>query len=132
MLRRTLCLTAALTLVVAGVAEARTVTYKNVVSPSGKISCYALKYDGPGIECSASYLPEIGELDTYLRLRKHGRSILGERGDYGGYLAKRHTLRYGDVWKRPGIRCSMKTSGLTCHNLDKHGFALALGNVRRF
>jgi hypothetical protein len=44
----------------------------------------------------------------------------------------RFTLRYGDTWKRPGIRCTMRTTGLRCRNLDGHGFRLAKGAVRRF
>ncbi len=131
MLRRTLLVTAAATLALAATAEARVVTYKNIVSPSGKIGCFALKYEGPGISCSAPYLPR-HELDPYYALRPHGRTDVGERGDYPGYVAKRHTLRYGDTWKRPGIRCAMKQSGLTCHNLDGHGFLMAEGDLRRF
>jgi len=133
MLRRSLGLAAAVVLVAAASADARVVTYKRIVSPSKQISCHAvIPIAGGGIECSAIYLPDIGELDTFLALHKHGRSILGERGDYSGYSVKRHTLRYGDTWKRPGIRCSMATSGLTCHNLDKHGFHIARGDVRRY
>jgi hypothetical protein len=133
MLRRSLILAGALTLAWAAAAPAAVVTYKNIVSPSKQIRCHAvIAVAGGGIECTATYLPEIGELDTYLALRKHGKSILGERGDYTGYIAKTHTLRYGNTWKRPGIRCSMKSSGLTCHNLDNHGFTLARGAIRRF
>jgi hypothetical protein len=118
-------------LVAAGPAVARVVTETDVVSPSGMIGCWAVKH-GSGIECSAAYLPEIGELDTFLALKRHGRSGLGERGDYPGYGHKRVTLRYGDRWRRPGIRCTMRSSGLRCTNLDKHGFSLALGRVERF
>jgi hypothetical protein len=112
-------------------AAARTVTYKKIRSPSKQITCLAVKY-GSGIECSAPYLPDIGELDTYLALKAHGRSKMSERGDYPGYFVPFHTLHYGDAWKRPGIRCTMKTSGLTCRNLDDHGFHIQRGHVRRF
>ncbi|HEX6388748.1 MAG TPA: hypothetical protein VFZ89_04870 [Solirubrobacteraceae bacterium] len=133
MLRRPFALAAVLSLLAAAGAEARTVTYKRIVSPSKQISCHAvIPVAGGGIECSAAYLPDIGELDTYLALRRHGKSILSERGDYSGYTTPRHTLRYGDVWKRPGIRCTMRTSGLTCRNLDSHGFRIARGAIRRF
>jgi hypothetical protein len=133
MMRRTLLLSALLAVAVASAADARVVTYKRIVSPSKQISCHAvIAIAGGGIECSAPYLPDIGDLDTYLALRRHGKAILSQRGDYSGYTVARRTLHYGDTWKRPGIRCSIKTSGLTCHNLDDHGFHIAKGDVRRF
>jgi hypothetical protein len=112
-------------------AAAKVVTETDVVSPSGMIGCLAVKH-GSGIECSAPYLPDIGQLDSFLALKRHGRSRLGERGDDPGYGHKRVTLSYGDSWRRPGIRCTMRTSGLRCSNLDKHGFSLAKGRVKRF
>ena len=112
-------------------AAARTVKATDVVSPTGMISCLAVKF-GSGIECSAPYLPDIGELDTYMALKRHGRSILSERGDNPGFGHKPVKLHYGDTWRRPGIRCAMRTSGLRCHNLDGHGFSIAKGAVRRF
>lgn len=132
MLRRT-GLAFAVALLTAAPASAAVVTYRNVISPSKQITCLAMKYGGPGIECSAPYLPRKYDLDPYYELHPHGRVKAGERGDYVGYPgALRHTLRYGDTWKRPGIRCSMTTSGLTCHNLDGHGFHLQKGHLRRF
>ena len=82
-------------------------------------------------ECGAPYLPH-KDLDGYIALHRHGRATLGERGDYPGYGHPRRTLRYGDTWKRPGIRCTMRTTGLWCRNLDGHGFRLAKGAVLRF
>jgi len=41
-------------------------------------------------------------------------------------------LGFGDVWQRPGIRCTLRASGLTCRNLDDHGFHLGRGQTRRF
>lgn len=114
-------------------ASARTVHYKNFVSPSKLISCISVKYGGRGIECSARYIPEIGELDTYYALEPRGRSRIGERGDYPGYAdAKQRTLHYGDTYTRNGIRCTMRRSGLTCRNRDTHGFHIAKGDLRRF
>jgi hypothetical protein len=136
MLRRTLVLTATMALAIVAAAPAATVDYKNIQSPSKQIKCHAvIAIGGGGIECSASYLVNVdpkADLDSYFHLKKHGKTIAGERGDYTGYLVKTHTLKYGDIWKRPGIRCSMKSSGLTCRNLDKHGFTLARGAIRRF
>jgi len=112
-------------------ASARTVTSENIVSPHGQISCLSV-VDSTEIECSASFVEEIGDLDTYLALRARGRSRLSERGDYPGSGAPRQRLRFGDTWKRPGIRCTMRASGLTCRNRDDHGFHLEKGHVRRF
>ncbi|HVP03747.1 MAG TPA: hypothetical protein VMT10_14345 [Solirubrobacteraceae bacterium] len=123
---------AAALLVAVPAAQGRVVTWKRIESPSRLISCIALKYEGPGIECSAPYLPRKYELDPYYELRPHGRTRAGERGDYPGYSVPNRILHYGDVWKRPGIRCSMARSGLTCHNLDGHGFHMARGALRRF
>ena len=134
MLSRSLLITLLLTVgaALAPPAQARTVDYKNIVSPTRQISCFAVRGRSREIECSAPYLPDIGELDTYLGLRPRGRSILAERGDYPGYTVPRRTLHYGDTWRRPGIRCTMRRSGLTCRNRDRHGFHIERDNVRRF
>ncbi len=134
-LRRTALILAAVLLAglpAAGPASASVVTWKRIESPSKLISCFALKYGGPGIECTAPYLPRIGEFDPYYELRPHGGSRAGQRSDYPGYNVPDRVLHYGDVWKRPGIRCSMATTGLTCHNLDRHGFHLQKNALRRF
>ncbi len=72
------------TALLAGPAAAATVSYKNFRSPQGKVRCYVLQFGGKGIECSAPYLEEIGELDTYLGLEPRGRARYGERGDFPG------------------------------------------------
>lgn len=111
--------------------SARIVGYENIVSPSKLISCYVVQRSSK-IECMARYIPRVGEGDPYLGLRPRGRAILSSRSDYPGYFSRRRTLRYGDVWARPGIRCTMRRSGLTCRNKSRHGFHLAKGSVRRF
>jgi hypothetical protein len=121
-------------LVVAAPASAKVVHYKNFHSPSGMIGCFALKYGGKGLECFAPYLPpgKYGT-DPYYGLEPHGHAIVAERGDYPGYPhPKDKTLEYGDTWKRHGIRCHMKQSGLTCRNKDAHGFHMAKGDLRTF
>ena len=119
-------------LLVPSTASAKTVHFKNFVSPSKLISCISVKYGGRGVECSAPYLPR-RDLDPYYALEPHGKATAGERGDYPGYPnAKQHTLQYGDTYKRHGIRCTMRESGLTCRNRDAHGFHLAKGALRRF
>jgi len=113
------------------VASAKTVTANNVVSPSKLISCWAVM-NSTEIECSAPYLPDIGEFDTYFAVRSRGKSRIAERSDFPGFSTPRRTLRYGDTWKRPGIRCTMRTTGLTCRNLDRHGFHIQKGKSYRF
>lgn len=110
-------------LALAAPAGANTVSYHNIVSPTKQISCSAV-IGSTEIECTAPYLPDIGDLDTYVALRKHGRSRLSERGDFPGFSDRRRTLHYGDTWKRPGISCQMRRTGLTCRNADDHGFHL--------
>lgn len=114
-----------------GVASAKTVTAYNVVSPTKLISCLAV-LDRTEIECSAPYLPDIGELDSFFALRPRGTAKLSERGDFPGHSTPRRTLQYRDTWVRPGIRCTMRRSGLTCRNRDNHGFHMQKGNTRRF
>jgi hypothetical protein len=128
---RCLLATALLALALSATASAKTVTYKSIVGPNKNISCFAVK-GSTEIECSASFVPEIGELDTYLAVRARGRAKLSERGDYPGYEVRRRTLHFGDIWQRPGVRCTMRATGLTCRNLDEHGFHLERDHVRRF
>jgi hypothetical protein len=113
------------------VASARTVSYNNVVSPTKLISCWAV-LQSTEVNCTAPYLPDIGELDSYYALRPNGKSRLSERGDFPGHSTPRHTLRYGDTWKRTGLACSMRTTGLTCRNRDNHGFHIQRGHTYRF
>ncbi len=128
---RCLLATALLALALAATASAKTITAKRVVGTNQQISCFAVM-GSTEIECLASFLPEIGDLDTYLAVRARGEARLAERGDYPGYDVRPRTLRFGDTWKRPGIRCRLRRTGLTCRNLDDHGFHLARGDIRRF
>lgn len=112
-------------------AAAKTVTSYNVVSPSKLIACSAV-LQSTEIECTAPYLPDIGDLDSYYALRPHGTAVLSQRGDFPGHSTPQRTLHYGDTWKRAGISCTMRTAGLTCQNLDGHGFHIQKGNTPRF
>ena len=114
-----------------GAASAATLTSENIVSPGKRISCWAVMRSTE-IECTAPYLPDIGELDTYLAVRPRGAARMSERGDFPGFGTRPRTLRYGDVWKRPGIRCTMSRAALECRNRDEHGFHIERGQVRRF
>ena len=112
-------------------ASAKTVSYDNVASPGKRISCWAVMRSTE-IECTAPYLPDIGELDTYLAVRPRGAARISERGDFPGFPTRQRTLRYGDTWKRPGISCAMRRTALTCRNRDGHGFHIEKDRVRRF
>lgn len=132
MIRR-LALLALIVLGAAAPAYAKVVHFKNFRSPSKLIGCISLKYGGKGIECFAPYLPpsKYGT-DPYYGLEPHGKTQKAERGDYPGYSVGTYTLGYGVTWKRNGIKCKMRTSGLTCKNLDGHGFHMARGDLRTF
>ncbi|WP_205696708.1 hypothetical protein [Conexibacter sp. SYSU D00693] len=113
-------------------AVARTVTATDVRGPGG-LTCWALAVGGPGIECTSPHLEEIGELDTFLRLRPTGSAVLGERGDYPGYGKAPGRLRTGDVWRRGSIRCTLKAKDvLRCTNRSGRGFVLDRRGGRRF
>ncbi len=112
-------------------ASAKTLTNHNIVSPSKQISCYAVQ-KSTRIECMAPYIKRVCECDPLLSLTPRGKSKLAGRTDFPGFATPRRTLGYGDTWKRPGIRCTMRTTGMTCRNLDNHGFHLQRGNVRHF
>lgn len=123
--------TALLAVASTGGASAATVTSENIVSPGKRISCWAVVHSTE-IECTAPYLPDIGELDTYLAVRSRGAARMSERGDFPGFNTRPRTLHYGDVWKRSGIRCTMSKTALECRNRDEHGFHIERGQVRRF
>lgn len=42
------------------------------------------------------------------------------------------TLRYGTKWKRHGIVCRSRTTGLRCHNPDQHGFLLSRSHSKKW
>jgi hypothetical protein len=132
--RRSLVLLSLVLLAVAsigGTASAATVSAVNITSPGKRISCWAV-VRSTEIECTAPYLPDIGELDTYLAVRSSGAARMAERGDFPGFSTPAKTLQYGDTWNRPGIRCTMTKTALTCRNRDGHGFHIQRGDVRRF
>jgi hypothetical protein len=120
-------------LALAAPAQAKTVQAHSIVAVGDQISCWALlPAAGRGIECTAAFLPDLGELDPYLALSAHGRATEGERGDYPGYPGRPTRLRDGDRWTSKGVRCRLVGAGLTCRNRDGHGFVLRRGAIRRF
>lgn len=113
-------------------ATSKTVKAKNVVSPSGEISCSKIR-GSKRIECSASYIEDQGDLDTVIELGVYGRASYAQVGDFRGSPTPARTLRYGDVWTpRFGIGCTMRRSGLDCVNLSRHGFHISRGSVYLF
>lgn len=114
-------------------AAADTTRAKRVKLAGQPVSCYVLlPIAGKGIECTSPGLEEIGELDTYVALTAHGRSRIGERGDYPGYGGRRVRLDPGDVWRVAGIACTARRARLVCRNASGHGFRLGADAVARF
>jgi hypothetical protein len=113
-------------------AQARSVSYLNFHSPSTRIGCSVERFGGPGLECSSPDITRLGDLDPYFRVAPRGRARHGQRGDFNGFSARSRTLRYGQTWRRFGVRCRMRRSGLTCRNRSGHGFHIAIGDTRLF
>jgi hypothetical protein len=114
-------------------ATADTHHWKKIDTPSKLVYCESLKYGAPAFECTADYIPRtFPEGDPIITLRPHGKSHISTRSDEGGYNVTLHTLQYGDVNAVAGVRCHLKTTGLTCRNKGGHGFHLAKGDVRQF
>jgi len=121
----------------AGAASAAApVRWHNVVSPTKKIRCYQLKYGGPGVECFVAGLPRTSSFgDPIIRLGARGGATYGSRSDFPGYSGRFRTLRYGRTWwtgKGGKIRCTMRSTGLTCRNRAGHGFRAAANATVRF
>jgi hypothetical protein len=121
-------------LAVPAAASARTVPGKSVHTRGYKISCFAvLPVAGGGIECTSPYVPDIGELDSYYSLHRHGVARLAQRGDYPGYEnVTQRRVGDGDVWRWRGVRCAFSGGGVRCANRSGHGFVIAPGGSRRF
>lgn len=66
---RCLLATALLALGLSATASAKTVSYKNIVGPNKSMSCFAVR-GSTEIECSATFLPEIGERDHGFHLER--------------------------------------------------------------
>jgi len=123
----------ALFLVAAPAAGARTVPGKSVHTRGFTISCFAvLPGAGGGIECTSRWVPDIGELDSYFALHRHGRARLSQRGDYPGYSVKSRRVDDGHRWTWKGVRCAFAGGGVRCVNRDGHGFVIAASGSRRF
>ena len=118
-------------------------------TPSGKIFCQwvAGGSTSASVECGVTTgleppLPKIGEACKHLdyvgnrialALYGHSQPIpcAGDAGPFGD-PAHAVLLRYGKTWNTLGLRCSEKTSGLTCKNPSGHGFFMSLRSWRTF
>jgi hypothetical protein len=95
--------------------------------PSGNIGCL---YHSGSLRCDilSGLEPEPQrdcELDwTGLRVQADGRAGPVCAGDTVVDRDAR-TLKYGAKWKRNGIVCRSRRSGLRCHNRNHHGFFLS-------
>jgi hypothetical protein len=125
-------LVAALTLIPAAAAQAKTITGPNAKSSSGSIRCYVNQY-GSGIECTGTGVvdPAIPnpDLDVYVALKNTGKAKFGQRGDYPGFPGTAKALHRGDWWKptkstAKKIKCVNRASGWKCTNKSGHGFRI--------
>ena len=72
------------------------------------------------------------ELDwTGLAIRPTGRPGPTCAGDTA-LLPNARVLRYGTTWRRGGIVCRSRRTGLRCSNRSGHGFTLARAGWRTF
>jgi hypothetical protein len=133
MVFRPLAAAAFAALLLAAPAHAQTVTAKRV-NVDTYTSCFlVMPVAGGGIECASTALPDTGELDPYVALHRHGRTHVGERGDYPGFPGRNVRLHDGDVWRIAGITCRVKARTITCRNQDRHGFRLGTASgFKRF
>ena len=118
-------------------------------TPSGKIFCQWSTGGSPSalLECGVTTglkppLPKTGADCKHLDYvgNRISLAITGRAqpvpcaGDAGPFADPAHSvlLRYGKAWGAGGLRCSEKTSGLTCKNRDGHGFFMSLRSWRTF
>lgn len=106
----------------------------NIVTPSGNIECIAFHYDGqeslrcdmgaltPSFtnkpaDCLADWGSAFGMASTgEAQVLCHGDTIVGP---------ERVVLQYGTAIQYGSFNCTSEKTGLTCTNLDGHGFKLS-------
>jgi hypothetical protein len=100
---------------------------KSFLLPSGNIACtlWDERYLRCDLRSGLNPQPKSPacELDwTGISLDRTTKAQPTCAGDtvFGSYPV----LNYGRTWSRAGIKCTAKTSGLTCTNYRKHGFFL--------
>jgi hypothetical protein len=60
-----------------------------------------------------------------------GRTVIVCHGDTA-IDPRARVVAYGNVWRRGGLSCSSKATGLRCSNRSGHGFFLSRGHSYRF
>lgn len=121
-------------------ASADPVRWRSFQMPSGNIHCWFQPAgDGypaylrcdilSGLEPEPSGDCEGAWVGAYLQRR--GRAHWLCAGDTV-YMPDNRVLQYGQVWKRRGIRCVSRETGLRCRNTREHGFFLSRAESRRF
>lgn len=106
-------------------------------SPSGNIGCILadglLRCDMRKLGNAAPKRPSSCEFDYG---KAFGITRSGSKGkrlcvsDFAGGAGPK--LRYGTTWKRGGMTCTIRESGVRCSNARGHGFELRLGRQRLF
>jgi len=106
-------------------------------TPSGRIGCLfaerALRCDVLGATNRPPPRPKTCRLDWghAFELRARGRARLVCHGDTVVNPSAR-VLAYGRIWRRGGIACTSRRTGLTCSNRQGHGWVLSRARQRRF
>jgi hypothetical protein len=137
-MKRGILLMLAVAVVLATAASAQAASFEQFQSPSGNIGCVIVK-DGARCDIREHTWPTPpapadceGENTSGAALDQHGRA---------GFVCANDTtlddsapvLDYGDRISKGDMRCSSKTKGMRCVNLDtKDGFFLSRETVRLF
>jgi hypothetical protein len=100
------------------------------LTPSGNISCTSPALgQRSGISCTV-FSESNRKGQKVWEMRKHG-TVRVYRVQANAPSEGR-TLGYGEGFKRHGVRCTSRQSGLRCRNRDGHGFKLNRAQQRVF
>jgi hypothetical protein len=88
----------------------------------------------PGLQCSAAHIPRgpgrVGDPFVQLGRGQAGRARLVKLSQDDLLVnSEPKLLAPGRVWARDGITCLLRTSSISCHNADGHGFTLSPGHL---
>jgi hypothetical protein len=132
---------AAMLVVAQATASAVVVQFR---TPSGNIGCiFSAGLVGdvvPTVRCDirSRLRPEPrrpascpGDYGDSIQVRKRGRATLVCHGDTALDPHAR-PIAYGHVWRRDGITCTSRVTGLTCSNVAGHGFFVSRRRWRVF
>jgi hypothetical protein len=109
-------------------------------SPSKDISCLVFP-DGnkSAIRCDSAAMETKPKRPANCDL-EYGQAFMmdakggAERICYGDALTDKPLpiVAYGETWQRGGITCTVKQTGVTCFNADRHGFSLSRAKQELF